>query len=191
MTEDRKFYVYVIFDLNGIPRYVGKGAGRRWNQHESDVAIGRHHNHRLAAIFRRAGNNLPKVKISENLSNTEACQIERAFIAVIGRGRNGPLFNMTDGGEGAAGRKLSPESKAMAGQRSGAARIGKKYGPMSPERRAAISAAKRGCHVSAEVCAARSAAQKGIPKSVEWRAAIAAGMKRSWDKRKSNSEIAA
>ena len=29
-----KFYVYMLFDWLGIPRYVGKGQGRREDAHE-------------------------------------------------------------------------------------------------------------------------------------------------------------
>lgn len=33
-SDARVFYVYVLFDWRGIPRYVGKGKGNRWLDHE-------------------------------------------------------------------------------------------------------------------------------------------------------------
>lgn len=146
LQSDRRFYVYVLFRLDGSPCYVGKGKGSRWTQHENHV--GEHPNRRLAKIIEAAnGRGLPKVKIRQSLTNAEACAIERAFIAAIGRGHRGPLVNMTDGGEGALGRRLSEEARKRIG-RGGEKRRGRKTGPHSPERKAAISAAKLGKHIN-------------------------------------------
>ena len=113
MTENA-FYVYVHFrPWNGTPCYVGKGKGRRWLVHESYGAD--HYNEHLARIFAKAGGRLPKIKVRENLTETEALATEVALIAAIGRGKNGPLVNMTDGGEGVTGfvgRVKSPEECA-------------------------------------------------------------------------------
>ena len=187
MTGLPRFYVYAIFDPNGVPRYIGKGTGRRLDQHESDAVRGRHPNGRLSALILKAGGSLPKVKLRQGLTNDEACLIERAFIAALGRGSRGPLLNMTDGGEGAEGRFMSAESKALAGRNSGLARMGMKIGPMSEDRRKAISKANLGKPLSAEVCKARSVSQKGRAKSSSWRAAISSGQKRAWSERKSSA----
>ncbi len=90
-------YVYVVFDRNGIPRYVGKGKGDRYKLHN----MGWSHNKILAGMIRKAGAEFPVVIIRENLSEEEAFKIEIALIKAIGRIENGgPLVNLTDGGEG-------------------------------------------------------------------------------------------
>jgi hypothetical protein len=113
--ESRIFYVYVMFrPWDGSPFYVGKGKGARWKQHE--WLTKRHYNPRMDQIIRRSrseGLEIPKVKIREHLTESDAFDIEAAFIAAIGRGTRGPLVNFTDGGEGASGRKLSAASKRL------------------------------------------------------------------------------
>jgi hypothetical protein len=79
---------------------------------------------------------LPTVIIQRGLSNEDACRIEMAFIAAIGRGRSGPLVNMTDGGEGLSGRSMPDEIKAKIGN----AHRGRK---LSEEHRAKISASRK------------------------------------------------
>lgn len=151
-------YVYVIFTLAGAPCYVGKGRGARWLVHNR----GQSHNKRLTRIINKYGR-LPIIKIREGLSEAESAATEIALIAAIGRGKNGPLVNMTDGGEGAAGRDMRavmarPEVRA----KCSAAKLGRK---LSVEHRAAIGAAHVGTKRSAEARATMSAAAKkrGVP----------------------------
>lgn len=98
-------YVYILFRPNGVPCYVGKGHGERWMRRD------RHkQNPHLASIIRLAGGDLPAVKVREGLTDADACMIERALIAAIGREADGgPLVNLTNGGDGTAGAKMSPE----------------------------------------------------------------------------------
>ena len=116
--ESRIFYVYVMFrPWDGSPFYVGKGKGNRWLQHEWRTK--RHYNRRMAQIIERAKNSgleIPKVKVRQHLTELEAFAIETAFIRAIGRGRNGPLVNFTDGGEGATGRPISDKFRAAISQ---------------------------------------------------------------------------
>ncbi len=189
MVDD--FYVYVLFRPDGSPCYVGKGRGNRWRHHEQK---GKCSNHRLAAIIARAGCELPKVKIREGLASSEACKIEVAIIAAIGRGRNGPLVNLTDGGEGLGGvpmpddikrkiarantgRRLTPEHrenlsrarKEMFAKRR-AAGI---QTTLSAEHRTAISRGNTGKTMSAASKARMSAAKKGQPCGVIQRQRLA------------------
>lgn len=97
-------YIYVLFrPWNGQPCYVGKGRGRRWDDHQK---YGENHKNRhLAFIFRKAnrlGLEVPKVKVREHLNNIEANEIEIALIRAIGRRdkKEGPLANHTDGADG-------------------------------------------------------------------------------------------
>lgn len=177
---DRRFYVYVIFDLDGIPRYVGKGNGRRWLAHFGTKR--KHPNRRLAALIKRAGDaDLPRLKIREGLTNAEACEVEVNLIAAIGRGKHGPLLNMTDGGEGFAGYKRSPELAKKAGIASGNARRGNKYGPMPQEHRTAISRAKKG-----KPRRGVKGAGKGKPKTDAHRQAISVALIEYCQRRKSD-----
>jgi hypothetical protein len=164
--EKRESYVYILFRPNGIPCYVGKGVGGRWNQHER-----RTHNPLLASIIQKAGGKLPKVKIREGLTDAEACATEIAFIAAIGRVANGgPLVNFTDGGDGLAGHEHSEATK----QKMSAAAKGKKQ---SPEHIAKLSAVRKGRKPSEETRAKLSAAHKGRVTAPEHAAAISAAKK--------------
>jgi hypothetical protein len=99
----RIYYVYVLFDAYAIPRYVGKGQGNRWTDHEKLYNNG---SNKLKDSFivktLKMIEEIPKVKIRQNLSNKEAVEIEEALIRAIGRIDlgTGPLTNLTDGGEG-------------------------------------------------------------------------------------------
>jgi len=110
---DKIFYVYVFFrPWDGSPCYVGKGKGNRWkelNQHDRT----NRHLLRIIAKAKHLGLELPVIKVRENLTESDAFATERAFVAAIGRGKYGPLVNLTDGGEGSTGIRHSKKSKAM------------------------------------------------------------------------------
>lgn len=96
------FYVYVLFDAFGVPRYVGKGKDDRWIMHErySDPK-----NWMKNEFIERTWillDEIPKIKVREELLETDAYEIEIALIRSIGRWPDGPLTNMTDGGEGSS-----------------------------------------------------------------------------------------
>ena len=110
-----KFYVYMLFDFLGIPRYVGKGEGDRWEDHERGNDNNDMKNEFIKETKERLGE-IPKIKIWENLSNEEAFIREVILIKIIGRYPNGPLTNMTDGGEGCRGFKPSVETIAKISQ---------------------------------------------------------------------------
>jgi hypothetical protein len=99
------FYVYVLFDWLGIPRYVGKGKGDRWLIHErrSDPS-NQMKNEFIEQTWFILGE-VPKVKIQENLTSAEACKLEIILIETIGRLdlSAGPLTNMSKGGDGGPG----------------------------------------------------------------------------------------
>jgi hypothetical protein len=102
----RKYYIYVAFrPWDGSPCYVGKGQRDRWRVH-----LRKSHNSHLQRIIAKAGGEIPIVIIRSNLTEPEAFEIEIALIAAIGRGKNGPLVNQTDGGEGVSGRKVSAKT---------------------------------------------------------------------------------
>lgn len=122
---------------DGSPCYIGKGKGSRWLAHERYGSSNQH----LARIITKAGRDLPKVKIRSGLTESEAFQIERAFIAAIGRGSAGPLVNMTDGGEGFTGGRHSHAYREAVGART----RGKRQNPAHTEKiRVALAGVKRG-----------------------------------------------
>jgi len=122
------FYVYIKFRPCGTPCYVGKGRGNR------AFHDGRGNPH-LQNIARKAGGKLPTVIVCRDLDEATAFEYERAWIAAIGRGKNGPLVNLTAGGEGAS--DPCEESRANMSK----ARVGK---PLSPETCKRMSRAKIG-----------------------------------------------
>lgn len=173
------YYVYIYFRLNGIPCYVGKGQTDRIDFHEK--AGDRHHNKWLARIIAKAGGSLPKVKVRENLSEAEAFETEIALIAVIGRGKKGPLVNLTDGGEGTSGMRHSKSAR----EKCRAAKIGKKLSEehiakikasrSSPEDRARMGEANKGRKLSIGHREIISKTFRGKPLSTEHKEKIRAG----------------
>ena len=150
MTGERAYYVYILFRLNGIPCYVGKGKGARWLRHESRPRHENIHLRNIVGQARKSGVELPKIKVREGLSEEDAFVIERGLIAAIGREHlGGPLVNQTDGGDGTSGRVFTAEHRANIG----AAKRGRK---LSPEQRAHRKLVMN----SPEVKARQSAAQK-------------------------------
>jgi len=117
--EDEKYYVYVYLDprkkgdfIYGLykfdyePFYIGKGSKERCNDHIFDCKL---------KTFSFKNNKIKKIlslgfkpiilKVSENLFEIDAFELERKLISIIGRHdlKKGPLTNLTDGGEGFSG----------------------------------------------------------------------------------------
>ena len=88
---------------------------------------GKHPNLHLARIIKNAGGSLPKVKVRERLTETEAFETEIALIKAIGRADlgQGPLVNLTDGGEGAKGKSADARARLSAAAK-------KKIGSLNP-----------------------------------------------------------
>lgn len=136
MTQDNSYYVYVLCDprkagefkygnwtFTHKPFYVGKGKGGRAVRHFQDYirnSATQGYNtrklKRIAAIHMETGLE-PYVKYCRGLTEDAAYAMEERVVAKIGRGRNGPLVNMTDGGLGGTGSDRQPftpeRSKAM------------------------------------------------------------------------------
>ena len=162
------FYVYIYFRPDGRPCYVGKGRRHRWRKH-----FGKCHNAHLRAIIERAGGEIPAVKLRDDMSEEAAFAMERALIEAIGREPNGPLVNMSDGGEGPTGRKMTPQQV----EKLRIVNTGRKKTPLEIERRAAqirgrprpestkaaLLASRKGAKASAETLKKMSEARRGMP----------------------------
>jgi len=137
-----EYYTYAYLREDGTPYYIGKGkAGRITNNL-----------HRIS---------IPKEKeriifLKKNLTDEEARKHEIYMIAILGRKDlgTGILRNMTDGGEGCAGRVLSEETKKKISQ----SHKGRKK---SEAHRKALSEAKLGKKITEDHRKNMSASLKG------------------------------
>ncbi len=111
-----KHYVY-IYALDSVPRYVGKGVGSRWKAHRKGRST---LSRALRAAFKSTGEWIcPHIIPCE--SDNEAIALEIKLIKEHGRLDLGlgTLWNLTDGGDGAAGLKHSDDFKAKMKLRTG------------------------------------------------------------------------
>lgn len=139
------FYVYILRYPNGKPFYVGMGCRSRIDNHEWSARKGaRGHRYNIIRKIWAAGGSVLKEKIAIGLSQESAWALEIETIEKIGRRPNGPLVNLTRGGDGAQGYRHDLVSRAKMSQ----ARDGYKW---SEETRAKMAGKGCGRTVSAEV----------------------------------------
>ena len=125
--EKREHYVYQYLREDGSPYYIGKGKKNRKTDSHGKIPV--------------PSNPDRIVILHKNLTDKEAIDIEIALIAKYGRKDKGTgiLRNMTDGGQGHAGRITSKETR----QKLSEALTGKKMPAFSKEHREKLSQAKR------------------------------------------------
>jgi group I intron endonuclease len=104
-------YQYGDFKFNFEPFYVGKGKGYRIKNTTKDFRSNLFKSNKIKKLLE---NNIEiiKIKLFENLEESESLQKEIMLIKTIGR-RNlnkGPLVNLTDGGEGMSGFVYTEET---------------------------------------------------------------------------------
>lgn len=147
----RRFYVYILCRPNGKPFYVGKGTGDRINDHDGEARSG-HRCHKCNIIRKiwRQGGQIQRYILLETDDEHEALAYEVEVIALHGRNN---LANLTDGGEGFAGGKFSPEAHAKLS-------AAQKRAWANPERRRKQSESAKAQLASPEARAAHSARLK-------------------------------
>jgi hypothetical protein len=173
----KKFYVYLWRDpSNQTPRYIGKGSGKRVWDHLYDPKNMKYQIHNmLAKRFEQGLICLPSIVWVE--SESEALELETLMIRTIGRFDlgEGPLFNLTDGGEGISGLIRTEEHC----RKISAATKGKPRGPVSPIEKERLRQLALGRVHSREERDKRSASLKARPPfTLAHRQAIAEGGKR-------------
>jgi hypothetical protein len=146
--------------ITAKPVYVGKGhEGRRFEHYKNSSKT-----HLSNWIRKRQseGYLINPIVVIENLTETKAFDIECALIAYFGRAdlKQGPLFNLTDGGEGASGTQQSLETREKRRQ--------KLLGRVSPMRGRT--------HTEAALHKIRNAT-KGIPRDAATKQKISDGLK--------------
>jgi group I intron endonuclease len=115
-----KFYVYQYTDpRNDEPFYIGKGKDMRDYEHILDVKnenyVEKHNFQKYDRIkdILKSGQEPIITKLLEDLEEWLSFCIEKYYIKEIGR-RDlglGPLLNLTDGGEGGSGYKMTDKQK--------------------------------------------------------------------------------
>lgn len=145
--KDKRNYVYTFRLLDGTPIYVGKGLANRFRDHyrkDRETRLAR----KIRKIEKEEGYLLyPDFTFAKSDAAGQA--LEKELIAKYGREDlgKGPLYNLTDGGDGIAGCKRGPVSEETR-RKIGLANSGvnnPRYGiPLSEEVKEKMSASKRG-----------------------------------------------
>lgn len=115
------FYVYEIWDpIKKEPFYVGKGKGKRYKYHLKeatgiiDKRTNSHKTNRIKKIIRLGS--FPETKIVFRTDDeNEAFSKEKELIKLYGRRDlgTGCLTNLTEGGDGVSGHKVSIETRLL------------------------------------------------------------------------------
>ncbi len=101
------FYTYLHIRLdNGEPFYVGKGLKNKYRAYSTSNRTKYWWN-----IVKKYGYDI--IILEDNLTNEQSCEIEKYWIKRIGRRdlKLGTLVNLTDGGEGMDGYKMTENHK--------------------------------------------------------------------------------
>ena len=106
------YYVYIYFDPNDIPFYIGKGQGPRY---EVQRHLGKSNPNRLLKNkIRKVGVSNVKIHfLHKDISEEESFYWESYWIKHYGRRDQGkgPLCNLTNGGDGISGYTHTDEAK--------------------------------------------------------------------------------
>jgi hypothetical protein len=156
-------YVYLFSDqIRNEPIYVGKGTGVRWKKHlvRSDMHP---FTHRLQLM---KGNGVDPIVtfICVNVDSEFALLVEQELIAKLGRKDLGlgPLLNLTNGGEGTNGNRLSEETRKKISAKTCGRKLSADHKAKISARASKQSGPNRGITLSEETKAKMSIAKKGM-----------------------------
>ena len=103
-------YIYDDLEFNYEPIYVGKGNINRPKNHKYRINKNNRFYNKYKKITKITGKEPDYIIIKENINEIEANNLEIMLIRKIGRKEeNGPLTNLTFGGEGSSGIKQTEE----------------------------------------------------------------------------------
>lgn len=156
------FYIYLYYEPTfALPFYVGKGKDDRAWQHLQPSCW------KLTPFYNKVKSLIdqgiqPEIEIiDQNLLESEAFALEKVYIQHWGHIPNGPLLNVTDGGDGISGHQHTEETRALIRAKR------QLQEPWNPEQRQQIrermlgNSYALGIKHSAEARLAKSIRQKG------------------------------
>jgi hypothetical protein len=166
------FYVYLLKDgLTGAVFYVGKGTGNRRSKHLSIARGNSKNRQRNPKLYNKIAdllaNSIPIISdvIFESVDEEICLKYEVAKICEIGLDN---LCNLTNGGEGTSGYKISDESRKKLSEAHKGIRKGCKGRKWTEAEKKKLSDRKKGCaspwkgkHIPDEVKIKMSKSHKG------------------------------
>lgn len=103
-------FIYYDLEFDYEPFYVGKGYGDRYNNHLNEKRIVNKYKSGKINNIKKVGLLPEIVFICDGVSDDFAKSVEISTISKIGRYPNGPLTNLTEGGDGTLGLNRSQDS---------------------------------------------------------------------------------
>ena len=117
-TRKPGHFIYQNYKFEYEPFYIGKGRANRLYKHLLLSDQSNPFKNRIINKIYKAGKTPIIIKLYEELSESEAHITESNLIKTIGRrdSRQGPLTNLTDGGEGMSGYLFTDEQRKRMGK---------------------------------------------------------------------------